>query len=217
MSEKHLFIAGHGWQKNNTFDPGAAGIITKGEHKYMVEDLFPASKDICRKGTTLCFFKRYNVSNYGNIVFLAKIYGATQVTEFHLDAVTASAKRGHVMINKKYSPDKMDLVLRDVIKSMLGVRYSHKGHEGISGYDNLFNVNVMAGTGISYRLLELGFGTNIRDADILVNQVDEYAKKLVKPVTETKPPNTSGVLLAHRIARREPFLKWQMKLLMGME
>lgn len=31
----HLVIAGHGKQRNGTFDPGATGYIKKGEHKYL--------------------------------------------------------------------------------------------------------------------------------------------------------------------------------------
>src|SRR5699024_12779470 len=41
---KHLIIAGHGNQRNGTFDPGATGLITKGEHRYVRDDLIPAMK-----------------------------------------------------------------------------------------------------------------------------------------------------------------------------
>ena len=47
----HLVIAGHGKQHNGTFDPGATGYIKKGEHKYVVEDLFPAIKRQDRRHT----------------------------------------------------------------------------------------------------------------------------------------------------------------------
>ena len=33
---KTLVIAGHGKNANGSFDPGATGFITKGEHKYYV-------------------------------------------------------------------------------------------------------------------------------------------------------------------------------------
>ena len=39
-----LCIAGHGKARSGRIDPGATGIITKGEHKYMVENLFPLMK-----------------------------------------------------------------------------------------------------------------------------------------------------------------------------
>lgn len=180
----HLVIAGHGKQRNGTFDPGATGYIKKGEHKYVVEDLFPAIKRHLPKGHNVVLFSKYKVSNYGNIVALAKEYKATQITEIHFDAAVAeSARGGHVIVHKSFAPDKTDLALRDAIKKMVGVRYSHKGHEGISGRGNLYNVNATAKAGITYRLIELGFGSNKRDADILIKQVDQYAKELVKAIT----------------------------------
>lgn len=180
----HLVIAGHGKQRNGTFDPGATGYIKKGEHKYVVEDLFPAIKRHLPKGHDVVLFSKYKVSNYGNIAALAKEYKASQITEIHFDAAAAeSARGGHVIVHKSFAPDKTDLALRDAIKKMVGVRYSHKGHEGISGRDNLYNVNATAKAGITYRLIELGFGSNKRDADILTKQVDQYAKELVKAIT----------------------------------
>src|SRR5699024_3287100 len=80
---------------------------------------------------------------------------------------------------------KMDLALRDAIDNVVGVfsGYNHKGYKGVSGRDNLLNVNATAKAGITYRLIELGFGSNKRDADILTKQVDQYAKELVKAIT----------------------------------
>lgn len=180
----HLVIAGHGKQRNGTFDPGATGYIKKGEHKYVVEDLFPAIRKHLPKGHDVVLFSKYKVSNYGNIAALAKEYKASQITEIHFDAAAAeSARGGHVIVHKSFAPDKTDLALRDAIKKMVGVRYSHKGHEGISGRDNLYNVNAAAKAGITYRLIELGFGTNKQDSDILTKQVDQYAKELVKAIT----------------------------------
>ncbi len=196
MMAKHLVIAGHGKQRNKTFDPGATGIITKGEHRYVSDDLFPAMKKFLPKNHNVVFFDKYKVSNYGNIVSLAKQYNATQITEIHYDAASASASGGHVIVYSGYSPDKTDLALRDVIKKMVGVRYSHKGHEGISGRNNLFNVNQTANAGITYRLLELGFGTNAKDAKVLTENVEEYAKELIKVIAgssnDKKPSKQSG-------------------------
>ncbi|WP_052401170.1 N-acetylmuramoyl-L-alanine amidase [Oceanobacillus jeddahense] len=187
----HLFIAGHGTLANGKFDPGATGIISKGEHRYMKEDLFPAIKRHLPKGHDIVFFDSYSVVSRGNLAALVKQYGADQVTEFHYDAATASARGGHVIIHSAYSPDKTDLALRDAIKSMVGVRYSHKGYSGISGRSNLGNVNRARNNNITYRLIELGFGTNKTDADIMVNQVDEYAKAIIKAVG-VSPTSSSG-------------------------
>lgn len=197
MSDKtHLCIAGHGILANGRFDPGATGIITKGEHRYMKEDLFPAIKRHLPKGHNIVFFDSYSVVSRGNLAALVKQYNADQVTEFHYDAAGSTARGGHVIIHSAYSPDKTDLALRDVIKSMVGVRYSHKGYSGISGRSNLGNVNRARNAGITYRLIELGFGTNRTDADIMVNQVDEYAKAIVKAITGKQPststPSNSG-------------------------
>lgn len=190
----HLLIAGHGKQKNGGFDPGATGLIAKGEHRYMQEDLFPAMKKFLPKGADVVFFDDYNVYSYGNIVSLAKKYNASQITEFHFDAAGSTATGGHVIIHSNYSPDKMDLALRDTIKSMVGTIYTHKGHAGINGRNNLANVNRTANAGITYRLVELGFGTNKNDAKVLTKDVEKYAKKLVKTITGTtndKKPSTS--------------------------
>lgn len=193
----HLIIAGHGKQRNDTFDPGASGFIAKGEHKYVSEDLFPAMRKYLPQGHNIVFFDQYKVSNYGNIVALARQYKATQITEIHFDAAGPTARRGHVIVHKNFAPDKTDLALRDAIKNMVGVRYSHKGYDGISGRDNLLNVNATANAGITYRLLELGFGSNKEDAAILTGKVDDYAKELVKAITgsikETPSDGSIGV------------------------
>ena len=180
---KHLLIAGHGMQRNGRFDPGATGIIRKGEHKYMVEDLFPAMRKFLPKNHNVVFFTKHKVSNHGDLLRLAKQYNATEVTEFHYDAATQAARKGHVIVHSNKTPDNMDVALRNAIRNMLGVRYSHKGYSGMSGRSNLYNVNLAHRNGLNYRLLELGFGTNPQDANIMVNQVDEYAKELVKAIT----------------------------------
>src|SRR5699024_1530762 len=190
----HLLIAGHGKQKNGGFDPGATGLIPKGEHRYMKEDLFPAMKKFLPKNHDLVFFDDYNVYSYGNIVSLAKKYNASQITEFHFDAAGSTATGGHVIIHSSYSPEKMDLALRDTIKSMVGTIYSHKGHAGVSGRNNLANVNRTANAGMKNRLVELGFGTNKDNAKVLTEDVETYAKKLVKTLTGTtndKKPSAS--------------------------
>src|SRR5690625_4700892 len=185
MVLSHLFIAGHGKQKDGSFDPGASGYIKKGEHKYVKEDLFPAMKKYVPKGEKVVFFSDHKVNSYGDLVSLAKKHNAKTVTDVQLNTHTldASARCGQVIVHSNYKSDKVDLTLRDAIKKMVGVRYSHKGYDGISGRNNLYNVNVAAQNGVNYRLIELGFGTNKKDADIMVKKVDEYAKELIKAVT----------------------------------
>jgi LysM repeat protein len=182
----YLIIAGHGPQRNGIFDPGATGFITKGEYRYMVENLFPLMKKYVPKDAKVIFYDEKKVSNYGNLVQLVNEHGADEVVEFHFDAFTNQARGGHVIIHSDYSPDDMDLRIRDAIGSMVGLRFTHRGHQGISGRNNLFNVNVARNNGITYRLLELGFGTNRTDADIMLQRTDEYAKKLVEAILNAK-------------------------------
>lgn len=198
---KYLLIAGHGKQRDGSFDPGATGVITKGEHKYMRDDLFPAMKRYVPKGADIIFYDALKVSNHGNLLQLVKQYKADQVIEFHYDAAVKEARGGHVIIHTDYAPDNLDLRLRDAISDLVGVRYTHKGHKGISGRSNLYNVNVARKNGVTYRLLELGFGTNKQDADIMTQQVNGYAKRLMeaivgevstpKPDNKPKPPITN--------------------------
>lgn len=186
MSKVYLIIAGHGHQRDGSFDPGATGFITKGEYRYMVENLFPLMKKYIPKDAKVIFYDRLKVSNHGSLVRLVNEYGADEVIEFHYDAFTNQARGGHVIIHTDYSPDDMDLRIRDAIGSMVGLRFTHRGHQGISGRNNLFNVNMARNNGITFRLLELGFGTNRTDADIMLQRTDEYAKKLVEAIIGAK-------------------------------
>ena len=178
-----LLIAGHGRQPNASFDPGATGFIAKGEHRYMAQDLFPAMRKYLPSNAKAIFHTAYDVYGHRNLVSLTRQHRADAVVEFHFDATGSSqASGGHVIIASRYAPDKLDLRLRDAIRKNVGVRYNHKGYSGISGRDNLLNVNTASNNGINYRLVELGFGTNRKDANYLMNNVDTYAKDLVQAI-----------------------------------
>ncbi|GMG66431.1 N-acetylmuramoyl-L-alanine amidase [Tetragenococcus halophilus] len=182
-----LCIAGHGLKPDGSFDSGATGYIKKGEHRYMKEDLFPAMKRHLPKGADVVFFSEHNVLHYKDLVKMANSYGKdTKVIEFHYDAFTPGSEDGHVIIWGNYKPDSLDLRLRDVIKEMVGLRFAAYGEKGISARTNLGNARMAAKGGVNYRLVELGFGTHKEEADILVNHVDEYAKKLVEAILNTK-------------------------------
>lgn len=205
-----LMISGHGENRNGSFDPGALGYISKGEHKYYEQDFFPALKKYLPKDSNVVLFSEYNVYDYKNLVTLADKYGKdTVVIEMHYDAGSSSASGGHVIVHSTYAPDKYDLAIRDVIAKHIGVRYEHKGHKGISGRDNLGNCNRAKAAGLNYRLVELGFGTNKKDADTMVNNVDAIAKDFVealigksndKPVVVNKP-------VAKPVAKPKPVAK----------
>lgn len=182
---KILVIAGHGKNRDGSFDPGATGFISKGEHKYYVENFFPAVRKYLPSNSNVVLFDEYNVYSYGNLASLAKSYGKdTVVIECHYDATgSPEASGGHVIVHKDYDPDKLDLAIRDVIKKHIGIRHNHRNHAGISGRDNLANCNIARSNGINYRLIELGFGTNKNDADTMVKNVDAIAKDFVLALT----------------------------------
>lgn len=197
---KFLLIAGHGHNLNNrTFDPGATGFIKKGEHNYFVEDLFPNMLAVMHKDdvTNTYFQTEYNVYSHNNIAYLTKQVGANVVIEFHFDATSNSnARGGHVIIYKDFKPDQLDLKIRDVIAKHVGLAYPvHMNEKGISGRNDLRNINNTANAGINYRLLELGFGTNKTDADIMVKDVKHIARSMVQAIygrvkEETSKPTT---------------------------
>ena len=189
-----LLIAGHG-----SGDPGATGYISKGEHRYMKENFFPAMKKFLPKGSDIVFFGDYNVYMRGNLVALAKSYGSdTIVVEMHYDALgmDSGASGGHVIVHADFVPDYIDLAIRDAINKNVGVRYNHKGHIGISGRSNLANVNRAANGGVNYRLVELGFCTDKGDVDVMINKTEQYAKDFVEALlgktTTAKPTTTTN-------------------------
>lgn len=181
----YLNISGHGELPGGGFDPGATGFITKGEHKYFEEDLFPAMKKFTPKDAKIVYFSEYNVFRHKNLEALVKklekqYNDKVVVIEWHYDAGGAASSGGHVIVYKGFEPDALDLKIRDIIKKHIGVRYNHKGHVGINGRNNLHNLNVAANKGINYRLVELGFGTNKKDAQIMMENVEAIAKDFVE-------------------------------------
>lgn len=184
-----LNIAGHGPNRDGTFDPGASGYITQGEHRYYRDAFFDLLKKHEPKSHNkkVIYFTEYSVYNYGNLIALARSYGQNVIViEWHFDAFVESATGGHVIVYGGYAPDALDLRLRDGIEKMVGVRYSHKGHKGISGRFDLKNPNLSAHGGLNYRLIELAFGTNKRDSDIMLNRMDEFAKEMSAAIFNTK-------------------------------
>lgn len=178
-----LHIAGHGRNRNGSFDPGASGYIKQGEHKYYAEAFFDKLKKYEPKGHAVFYHTAYNVYDYGDIVALARKYGKNVIViEWHFDAASAAATGGHVIVHSSFAPDKVDLGIRDAIKDMVGVRYNHKGHTGISGRNNLANVNRAANAGINYRLVELGFGTSSKDSSVMLNQMDQFAERVTEGI-----------------------------------
>lgn len=206
-----LVIAGHGKNKDGSNDPGAKGLIERGENRYYKELFFPAVKKYLPDNSGVILFSDYNVYSYGNLVELARKYGKdTVVFEMHYDALDGtSATGGHVIVHEDYDPDSYDLKMRDIIKKYIGVRYSHKGHAGISGRDDLKNCNIARNNGINYRLVELGFGTSPKDSKVMVEKVDAIAKdfvlmlcgKVKEPSKPVNKPTVKPTDLVHTVVK----------------
>ena len=202
---KVLHVAGHGKRKDGTFDPGATGYITQGEWEYYANSFFNLLKKYEPEGHEVYYHTAYNVFSYGNIVSLAKKYGEDViVVEWHFDASgSPSASGGHVIVYSGFIPDELDLRLRDGIKDMVGIRYSHRGHSGISGRSNLANVNRTAKGGVNYRLVELGFGTSPVDSKVMLNKMDQFAKTMSDSIynTQIKKPQQQDSMAGYHVVK----------------
>lgn len=183
-----LHIAGHGKKRNGAFDPGATGFIKQGEHRYYAQSFFDALRKYEQPGHTAIYHTAYNVYSYGDLVALTKKHNAYIVIEWHFDATgTPNAHGGHVIVYSGFAPDELDLRLaQSLVDAGIGVRYSHRGHKGISGRSNLANVNRAANGGIDYRLMETGFGTSPRDSKILLEEMDKVAREVSEAVYNTE-------------------------------
>lgn len=193
---KHLIVAGHGGS-----DPGAIGNGTNERdftRKYYVDQIAkyinntPGHSAVVYDKRQNMYLDTYN----GGGMYWAKKQGFDTVTEIHQDAATASATGGHVIVYSGYAPDAIDLGMRDSIHKYVGTRYNHKGHNGISGRNDLLQVNVAAQIGVNYRLVELGFITNARDFANFKNNNEAIAKDFAKDITgksSTKKATTKPV------------------------
>lgn len=104
-----------------------------------------------------------------------KISKDWQIIELHMDAASASARGGHVIINSTFSPDKYDKALASYISGILPGR-----SQTIVKRSDLANPKRAAAKGYSYRLLECGFISNATDRKIFNENIDEIAKGILK-------------------------------------
>ncbi len=98
-----------------------------------------------------------------------------QIIELHMDAASASARGGHVIINSTFSPDKYDKALASYISGILPGR-----SQTIVKRSDLANPKRAAAKGYAYRLLECGFISNATDRKIFNENIDEIAKGILK-------------------------------------
>lgn len=222
VTKKHLIVAGHGGR-----DVGAVGNginerdFTRDEivdrvAKY-INQIDGHEAVVYNKKNNMYVDTQYGVG-YG--MYWAKAQGFDTVTEYHLDAFNKTASGGHVIVYKGFAPDSIDLGIRNILKKYVGVRYNHKGHSGVSGRDNLLQVNVSADIGMNYRLVELGFITNPTDVRNIKNNVKAICKgmaeaitggKVKKQQTPKKKPNTNNATTKKDERSKTPRTigKWQ--------
>lgn len=120
------------------------------------------------------------------------------VLELHMDSAVPSARGGHVIIKKGFTPDVFDKALASFIGSFMPGRAST-----IVGRSDLANPNRAASAGVNYRLLECGFITNDSDRAKFMNQMDDLARGILQAAgigtsspapDKSDTPSTSGKL-----------------------
>src|SRR5690625_4665671 len=157
VTKKHLIVAGHGGN-----DPGAIGNgtnerdFTRNHIIDRVVKYINATKghsaEVYNKKNNMYVDTQYG-TGYG--MYWGKAQGYATVTEYHLDAATPSARGGHVIVYNGFAPDSIDLGIRNALQKYVGIRYTHKGHSGISGRSDLLQVNVAAEIGVKYSLVDI--------------------------------------------------------------
>lgn len=208
---EYVIIAGHGKNKNGSYDTGAIGYDGTHEADYIRNKIIPTMKKYVPDNQKFTFVTEKSVYNHGNMAD----YKGKVVVEVHLDAFTPDARGGHVIVHSDFAPDKIDLAIRDVIAKYIGVRYTHKGHKGISGRADLANPNLAKANNINYRLIECAFISNKQDMDLLNKHLESFCKDLVqaicgaskqatapKPVTKPKPaPKPATNQKTHKVVK----------------
>lgn len=183
MTKVHLIVAGHGGT-----DPGAIGNGTNERDftRSQVVDRMAKFINATPGHKAVIYNKQNNMywdTSNGGGMYWAKKQNYASVTEIHLDAASVTARYGHVIIKNGLKADKIDLGIRDTLQKYVGIRYTYDGHAGISGRNDLLQVNVGAQIGVNYRLVELGFITNATDFRNIVNNIDAITRGMANAIT----------------------------------
>lgn len=166
MSAKLFIICGHG-----AGDPGAcAGGQTEAA---LVRKLAARLKDLggadVQIGDTSVNW--YDTNGIGK----GQCPKGAMVIELHMDSAVPSARGGHVIIKKGFTPDAFDNGLASFIGEFFPGRAST-----IVGRSDLANPNRAASAGVNYRLLECGFISNDGDRSKFMNQMDDLARGILQ-------------------------------------
>lgn len=194
--KKILIAAGHGYN-----DPGAVGngtnerdfirkYIAPNVQKYLKQaghsvDLYGGSKQDQNLYTDTAYGERIgNHKDYGMYWVHKQKYDI--VVELHLDAASASASGGHVIISNQWPADKIDKDINNCLKATVGTI------RGIDPRNDLLNANVAGRLGTNYRLVEMGFITNKKDMNYLKKNYDKFSKELAGAINGKPIGGTSG-------------------------
>lgn len=169
----HLVICGHG-QGRTGYDPGAVNRSLNITEAQKVRELADIMK---QHATKTHFITDKNVYDFRNIASLSK--GYESVTELHFNSFNGQAYGTEVLIKGGFTPDSADTALKNVLEKYFKPR-------GFKFVDWLYHANVMANTGISYRLIEVCFIDNNNDMTIYEKNKHVIARELMEVIEGRK-------------------------------
>lgn len=169
----HLVICGHG-QGKTVYDMGAVNRSLNITEAQKVRELASLMK---QNATKTHFITDKNVYDFGNIASISK--GYESVTELHFNSFNTQAQGTEVLIKDGFKPDSVDTGLKNVLEKYFKAR-------GFKFVDWLYNANVMAKTGISYRLIEICFIDNNNDMAIFEKNKHVIARELMEVIEGRK-------------------------------
>ena len=169
----HLVICGHG-QGKTVYDVGAVNRSLNITEAEKVRELASLMK---QHATKTHFITDKNVYDFKDIVSISK--GYESVTELHFNSFNSQAYGTEVLIKDGFKPDKTDTALKNALEKYFKSR-------GFKYVDWLYNANVMAKTGISYRLIEICFIDNNNDMAIFDKNKQAIARDLMEVIEDRK-------------------------------
>ena len=168
-----LVICGHGQGKTD-YDAGAVNRSLNITEAQKVRELAELMK---QHATKTHFITDKNVYDFSNIANISK--GYESVTELHFNSFNGTAQGTEVLIKDGFKPDSLDTGLKNVLEKYFKAR-------GFKFVNWLYNANVMANTGISYRLIEVCFIDNNNDMAIYEKNKHVIARELMEVIEGRK-------------------------------
>ena len=169
----HLVICGHGQGKTG-YDAGAVNSSLNITEAEKVRELASLMK---QHATKTHFITDKNVYDFRDIASISK--GYESITELHFNSFNGQAYGTEVLIKEGFTPDNVDTALKNVLEKYFKAR-------GFKFVDWLYNANVMAKTGISYRLIEICFIDNNNDMAIYEKNKHVIARELMEVIEGRK-------------------------------